>query len=104
MRRGIFRQHGRTIDVAHLHDDGTGAFTIQQFEDCAPIVDHVKALSDLPAGRADGLRHEAEIPDHVLRRSFLEGWFHDTEAWRRWCNDPENAAFRIQHNGRINRL
>ena len=40
--------------------------------------------------------HVAEIPNvifHELLRRFGH-WKHNQAAWKRWLNDPDNAAFR----------
>jgi len=38
-------------------------------------------------------RHLARIPMTVYEQSLLEQW--DDADWKKWLNDPQNAAFRI---------
>ena len=33
------------------------------------------------------------VPMTVYERSIVENW--DDDDWKRWLNDPDNAAFRI---------
>ncbi len=61
-------------------------------EECEPIVERAKMLSELEPGK--DFRHCAIIPRHVLDRSFREGWFNDKKKWKEWANDPDNKAFR----------
>lgn len=102
MSKAIFQRKGRVIDIAHFTEDG--GMVIEMLEDCDPIIDQAKALSDAASPKNDGMRLEAFVPDFVMRRAFLEGWFHDNEAWRRWANDPANRPFRIEYNGRVHTL
>lgn len=77
---------------------------MQEVEDAEPLVNLAKAMSDMPAGKADGMRLEAYVPMTVLEQAYREGWYHDKAAWKRWANDPANKRFRVEHNGRVNRL
>ena len=75
--------------IWHQEDGRTFLETRQDVE---PIEAAARILADQPPGR--DFRHAAFIPDVVLEQAFREGWFHDPKAWRRWANDPANAAFR----------
>lgn len=61
-------------------------------EDCEPIVQAAKMLSELEPGK--DFRHAAIIPRHVLDRALREGWFRDKQKWKDWANNPDNRAFR----------
>lgn len=62
-------------------------------QDCKGVVAAAKAMSELPHDKE--FRPVALIPEEVLNRAYLEGWFHDKAKWRAWVNDPENRDFRI---------
>lgn len=72
-------------------DDKTYIVTRQ---DCSSIAEAAKAMSELPHDDKS-LRPVALIPEEILNRSILEGWFHDKAKWRAWANDPDNRDFRI---------
>lgn len=86
------------------HDLGPDGRVVELVENTDPVLAEVRALTEVQPDRHDGMRLEAVIPAHVLRQSYIEGWFHDEERWRRWANDPANRAFRIEHHGRVKTL
>ncbi len=49
---------------------------------------------DCDAWRGVDFRRVAFIPEEVVNQAFLEGWFGDEAAWKRWANDPANRDFR----------
>ena len=75
-----------------LYHEEDGRRFVESRQDIEPIV----AAARIVAGEAPGadFRHAAFIPEAVLNRAFVEGWFHDSAAWKRWANDPANAALR----------
>lgn len=73
------------------HEEG-GRHFFETRQDVEPIVAAARIVADAPPGQ--DFRHAAYIPDVVLEQAFREGWFHDAGAWKRWANDPANAAFR----------
>jgi hypothetical protein len=88
-----------------MHFDTDGSIYIEEVHDVEPTIELAKQASEIMDGKkADGMRLEAMIPAHILNEAFRLGWFHDKEAWKRWANDPNNKAFRVEHNGRVNRL
>lgn len=72
------------------HVDGDGKLIINLQEDCEPIIEGAKRLSELEPGKE--FRHVAVIPRFVLDRSFREQW--DAADWKRWANDRDNRLFR----------
>lgn len=79
----------RRLTIMHEED---GKHYVESRQDVAPIVQAAKDLwSDNPP---KDMRRVALIPETVLNKAFNEGWFHDETAWKRWANDPANAAFR----------
>lgn len=71
---------------------------IQTQQDCEGIVKAAKAMSDMPHSK--DFKPVALIPQEVLNQAFIEGWFEDPIAWKRWANDPANRDFRIT-TGRV---
>lgn len=75
-----------------LYHEEDGRTFVETRQDVEPIVAAARLVAE--AGPGADLRHAAFIPEAVLNQAFLEGWFHDAAAWKRWANDPANAAFR----------
>lgn len=74
-----------------LHEED-GKWFIESSQDAEPIIRAARIMADQPPGK--DFRHAAYIPETELNRAFVEGWFHDPKAWKRWANDPDNACYR----------
>jgi|GEM_PF-647738 len=86
----------RKYTVRHRDCDGQVHFETRQ--DCAPIVEFVKARRDAPVDRA--WTHLAEVPMAVVGQWMRDGGLDDEAHVRRWINDPANRAFRV-YEGRV---
>lgn len=74
--------------IIYHEEDGKTYSEIRQ--DIDPIVQAAKDMwCDNPPL---DMRRVALIPKAVLDRAFLEGWFHDENAWRKWANGEAIAA------------
>jgi hypothetical protein len=69
-----------------------GVVRLESRQDVSHIVEAAKILADEPPGK--DFRHVALIPETVLNRSMIEGWFNDKQAWKKWANDPANREYR----------
>jgi len=92
-RKEILSAYAGWREYMEVDSDDPRKMVIHTEEQCEPIVETAKALSDLRPG--DFMRHAAIIPKHVLDRSYREGWFNDKEKWKQWANDPDNRKFRV---------
>ena len=81
---------GTWYELAHTDDDGN--LMIELRENCEPIIEGAKILSDMTPGKE--FRHAAVIPKFVMDRAYREGWANDPKAWKRWANDADNRMFR----------
>ena len=77
---------------ATLFHEEEGRTWVETRQDVAPIVAAARIVADAAPGRE--FRHAAFVPEAVLNRAFLEGWFHDPAAWKKWANDPANRDYR----------
>lgn len=75
-----------------LWHEEDGKKYIETREDVEPLIEAAKILVEETPGK--DFRHVAFIPDTVLNQAYIEGWFHDKKAWKKWANDPANACFR----------
>lgn len=83
---------GNFREVAVFDESRPQDLLIKTFEDCEPIIERAKMLSELEPGK--DFRHVAVIPKHVLDQAAREGWFNDKAKWKAWANDANNRAFR----------
>jgi hypothetical protein len=75
--------------IIHKED---GVRRVETRQDVAPIIKAAEAMREVKPDK--DMRHAAFIPKTVLDQAFVEGWFHDKAAWKRWANDPANACYR----------
>lgn len=75
------------------HELDDGIIAVETRQDVSNIVDLAKAARDIPPDRE--FRLTAFVPDAVMDKAYNEGWFHDAKAWKKWLNNPDNAAFRV---------
>jgi hypothetical protein len=75
--------------IIHKED---GVSRVETRQDVTPILKAAEMMRDQTPGK--DMRHAAFIPKTVLDQAFIEGWFHDKKAWKRWANDPANACYR----------
>jgi hypothetical protein len=80
------------VHLLHHDAERPGTVIVEEREDCEPIIEAAKRLSDATPSKE--FRHAAFIPHFVLNRAAREGWLNDEKAWKRWANDPANACFR----------
>lgn len=98
----LFNLH-RNMRQDWIEEDGK-AFILEHY-DTEMEQKLASFMSDNPEGlEADGLRAERIVPKHVMARAMREGWFHDSEAWRKWANTPEGRAFGIEYGGKVKNL
>lgn len=81
--------------VKKIYWEEDGVTRIETRQDAEGLVKLARQMSELPHDRE--MYPICVVPENVLERSYIEGWFHDPAAWRRWMNDPENRDFRIEH-------
>lgn len=79
----------RRKTIFHEED---GVTYVESRQDTTHIVAAAKIIADEVPGK--DFRHAALVPETVMNQAFLEGWFHDPKAWKRWANDPANVEYR----------
>ena len=88
-RQRILANNGNRVTILHDED---GKHLIESRQDVEHIVKAAKIIADETPGK--DFRHAAYIPETEMNRAFLEGWFHDPKAWKKWANDPANSCYR----------
>lgn len=75
-----------------IYHEEDGKTFVETRQDVDPIIRAAKVISELPPDK--DFRHAAYVPEAVLNQAFVEGWFHDEAAWKKWLNDPVNECYR----------
>jgi len=82
----------------HLHD---GSMTVERTQDCVPIAEYAKALSNAGMTGSSEMRHAASIPYVMIEKYINDNgitfheWSSNKEHIRRMLQDPALAHFRI---------
>lgn len=61
--------------------------------ECDAILKGIKGLREEGHKPGSANRHVARVPLTVYEQSIHEQW--DEDRWKKWLNDPDNAAFRV---------
>lgn len=101
MDRALFDQNGSVTTEVFTDQTKT---VYRTTENVSALLKSVEAQRDaFEAGPRAGARDfvpVAEIPQSVIDRAMIEGWFHDKAHWKTWLNSSEAKPFRI-YGGRI---
>lgn len=72
--------------------DAPGILRVKTEVDVTSLIDNNRALAETQNPRSTN-KLVARVPMTVYEKSILEGW--DEGDWKKWLNDPDNAAFRV---------
>ena len=76
----------------YWRDDEPDSFGVNTEVDVEQLVKHNAELQELHPRRSTN-KLVARVPLTIYEQSVHENW--DEDRWKRWLNDPDNAAFRI---------
>ena len=79
--------------LKYFQDDGEKTYEVTE-QDLDPVLEHAKMLRETHVQDKE-MYLAAVIPMEVAERMMRDGSFNDPEAIKRWCNDPQNDAFRV---------
>lgn len=86
-----FNEHG-VLRTLVTDDDRPHAFHTYTEVEADAIIESVKRDRELHPRRSMN-KLVARVPLTVMEQSIHEQW--DEADWKRWLNDPDNAAFRV---------
>lgn len=90
--RMVYRNSDGIRRTSIIDTDRPGTFTVYTEADMTEVIEEIKVMRDnLPARSVN--KHLARIPMTVYEQSIHEDWGDDD--WKKWLNDPDNAAFRV---------
>jgi hypothetical protein len=76
-----------------LDPDKPSAVTVHTEVDVTELLANNRRLEEEQRTSKSPNKLIARVPMTVYEKSMLEDW--DEEQWKRWLNDPDNAAFRV---------
>lgn len=74
-------------------DDAPAVIRVYTEVDMSAVVENNHIYRDIQNPRSTNKLVARGIPMTVYEKSILEDW--DDNDWKKWLNDPDNAAFRI---------
>lgn len=89
----LYDADGQKLKTIHTDVDGKTTFWTEQNVD-AIIAQAARDAENEKSFAAD-VRTLAHVPDGIVDQAMREGWYHDSNAWKRWLNDPQNKPFRV---------
>jgi len=92
-RKVIYRNDGAVKRTMIWEDDAPEIVHVQTEQDLTQAVENNKIMRELHPRRSNNKLIARGVPIQVAEKAMLEGW--DEQDWKRWLNDPDNAAFRI---------
>jgi hypothetical protein len=76
-----------------LDDDRPGMVTVQTQQDMTQTIENNKVMRERHPARSTNKLLARGVPITVAEQALREGW--DQDDWKKWLNDPDNAAFRV---------
>ena len=92
MEERIYYDKDGVRRTLYTGDDVPGDFVTKTEVDVTSLVDNNARFAELHPERSTN-KLVARVPMTVYETSIHEKWGDDD--WKRWLNDPDNAAFRI---------
>lgn len=93
-RRLVLSHRQGVSEVVHIDAEHPDHLIMETIQDCEPIIERAKVLSEMSPRKDEVFRHVGTMPQIVMERAMREGWWNDPDAIKRWLNDPDNRAFR----------
>jgi hypothetical protein len=88
-----YRDDGGVRRTSIWDDERPSELTVHTEVDMTQTIENNKIVRELHPRRGTNKLLARGVPMTVMERSIHENW--DDDDWKRWLNDPENAAFRI---------
>lgn len=96
-RRLLLSHYSGVSEVVHIDAEHPDHLIMETIQDCEPIIERAKLLSEMSPQKGEVFRHVGTMPQIEVERAMREGWWNDGDALKRWLNDPDHRAFRSWH-------
>lgn len=92
-RSVVYRDSDGVRRTMYWDDASPGEITVKTEIDLTQAIENNHILRDLHPRRSMNKLVARGVPLTVWEQSHREQW--DDNDWKRWLNDPDNAAFRV---------
>lgn len=89
----IYRDDGTVRRVMIWEDDEPDIVHVYTEQDVTQVIENNKVMRELHPERGTNKLLARGVPITVAERAIREQW--DDSDWKKWLNDPDNAAFRV---------
>lgn len=89
----VYRNDGAVKRTLVWEDDSPETVHVHTELDLTQAIENNKIVRELHPRKSVNKLVARGVPMTVYEKSLIEQW--DDNDWKRWLNDPENAAFRI---------
>lgn len=92
-RKVVYRNDGAVRRTMIWEDDDPGIVHVLTEVDMTQAVENNKIMRELHPRRSTNKLVARGVPLTVAEQAIREQW--DEQAWAKWLDDPDNAAFRV---------
>jgi len=92
-RKVTYRNDGAVKRTMIWEDDEPHTVHVYTEQDMTQTIENNKIMRELHPRRSTNKVLARGVPVSVAERAMREDW--DDNDWKRWLNDPDNAAFRV---------
>jgi len=89
----VYMNDGAVKRTMILDDDTPYVVRVLTESDMTQTVENNKVMRELHPQRSTNKLVARGVPITVAEQALREGW--DDNDWKKWLNDPDNAAFRV---------
>ena len=89
----VYRDDGAVRRVGIWDDDYPDRYVVQTQQDLTQAIENNKIARELHPRRSTNKLLARGVPMTVAEQAIREQW--DDNDWKKWLNDPDNAAFRV---------
>ena len=92
-RKIVYRNDGAVKRTMVLDDETPDLVHVLTEQDLEQAIANNKIMQELHPRRSTNKLLARGVPVTVAEKAIREDW--DEQDWKRWLNDPDNAAFRV---------
>jgi hypothetical protein len=92
-KKVIYRDDDAVKRTMIWEDDQPEIVHVQTTQDLTQTLENNKIMREMHPRRSTNKLLARGVPVSVAERAMREEW--DESDWKKWLNDPDNAAFRV---------
>jgi hypothetical protein len=92
-KKVVYRDDGAAKRTMIWEDDAPEIVHVHTEQDMAQTIENNKAMRELHPAKSNNKLLARGVPMTVAEQAIRENW--DDADWKKWLNNPDNAAFRI---------